>query len=133
MYADRDKWVADPDLFLCRSKACWRADYIVTSGRVDRRTPGPAPAAGMPAPIQRGADATNEAAGTSHFVVVDREGNIASMTTTVESLFGSGRAVGGFMLNNQLSDFSFGPVEGWRSRSRTPSQAASGRVPRWRR
>jgi gamma-glutamyltranspeptidase/glutathione hydrolase len=43
-------------------------------------------------------------------VVIDREGNIASMTTTVESLFGSGRAVGGFMLNNQLTDFSYRPV-----------------------
>ena len=58
-----------------------------------------------------GADATNEAAGTSHFVVVDREGNVASMTTTVESLFGSGRAVDGFFLNNQLTDFSFRPTE----------------------
>jgi gamma-glutamyltranspeptidase/glutathione hydrolase len=44
-------------------------------------------------------------------VVVDREGNVASMTTTVESLFGSGRAVDGFFLNNQLTDFSFRPVE----------------------
>jgi gamma-glutamyltranspeptidase/glutathione hydrolase len=51
-----------------------------------------------------------EASGTSHFVVRDREGNIVSMTTTVESLFGSGRAVGGFFLNNQLTDFSFRPV-----------------------
>ena len=58
----------------------------------------------------RGADATREAAGTSHFVIVDREGNIVSMTTTVESLFGSGRAVGGFMLNNQLTDFSYRPI-----------------------
>ena len=43
-------------------------------------------------------------------MVADREGNIVSMTTTVESLFGSGRAVGGFMLNNQLTDFSYQPV-----------------------
>jgi gamma-glutamyltranspeptidase/glutathione hydrolase len=42
--------------------------------------------------------------------VIDRDGNIVSMTTTVESLFGSGRAVDGFMLNNQLTDFSFRPA-----------------------
>jgi gamma-glutamyltranspeptidase/glutathione hydrolase len=72
--------------------------------------PGPAPEAGIPASIQRGTDASREAAGTSHFVVIDGEGNIVSMTTTVESLFGSGRAVGGFMLNNQLTDFSYRPV-----------------------
>jgi gamma-glutamyltranspeptidase / glutathione hydrolase len=43
--------------------------------------------------------------------VVDAAGNVASVTTTVESLFGSGRAVGGFMLNNQLTDFSFDPLD----------------------
>ena len=50
-------------------------------------------------------------AGTSHFVVVDADGNVVSMTTTVESVFGSGRTVGGFVLNNQLTDFSFVPTE----------------------
>ncbi len=58
-----------------------------------------------------GRDATVEAAGTSHFVVVDKEGDVVSMTTSVESLFGSGRAVGGFFLNNQLTDFSFRAVD----------------------
>ena len=72
---------------------------------------GPAPAPGIPAPIQRGPDASNEAGGTSQFVVVDDQGNVASMTTTVESLFGSGRAVSGFFLNNQLTDFSFSPLD----------------------
>ena len=56
---------------------------------------------------QAGRDATRDVAGTSHFVVVDGEGDVVSMTTSVESLFGSGRAVGGFFLNNQLTDFSF--------------------------
>jgi gamma-glutamyltranspeptidase/glutathione hydrolase len=65
-------------------------------------------------PLPRGRDATNESAGTSHFVVVDADGNVVSMTTTVESIFGSGRTVGGFVLNNQLTDFSFVPSEGGR-------------------
>jgi gamma-glutamyltranspeptidase/glutathione hydrolase len=63
-------------------------------------------------PLPRGHDATTEAAGTSHFVVVDADGDVVSMTTTVESIFGSGRTVGGFVLNNQLTDFSFVPTEG---------------------
>ena len=42
-----------------------------------------------------------------HFVVMDADGDVVSMTTTVESPFGSGRMVGGFFLNNQLTDFSF--------------------------
>jgi gamma-glutamyltranspeptidase/glutathione hydrolase len=44
-------------------------------------------------------------------VVVDRWGNVASMTTTVESIYGTGRMVGGFFLNNQLTDFSFSPTD----------------------
>ena len=55
-----------------------------------------------------------ESAGTSHFVMVDADGNVVSMTTTVESVFGSGRTVGGFVLNNQLTDFSFRPNDGGR-------------------
>jgi gamma-glutamyltranspeptidase / glutathione hydrolase len=86
-------------------------DYIVRRAALIGATAGPPPAAGSPAPIQRGTDATKEAAGTSHFVIVDAAGNVVSMTTTVESLFGSGRAVDGFMLNNQLSDFSFEPMK----------------------
>ena len=46
---------------------------------------------------------------TSHFVIVDDAGNIASMTTTVESAFGSRLMAAGFVLNNQLTDFSFVP------------------------
>ena len=54
-------------------------------------------------------DATLEPGGTSHLVVVDRNGNAVSMTTTIESFFGSGRVVGGMLLNNQLTDFSWSP------------------------
>ncbi len=109
MYADRDKWVADPEFVPVPVAGLLEAGYIARRAALIGAVAGPAPAAGNPGPIQRGPDATTEAAGTSHFVVVDRAGNIVSMTTTVESLFGSGRGVGGFMLNNQLTDFSFRP------------------------
>jgi gamma-glutamyltranspeptidase / glutathione hydrolase len=45
---------------------------------------------------------------------MDADGDVVSMTTTVESVFGSGRTVGGFVLNNQLTDFSFEPTEAGR-------------------
>ena len=109
MYADRDKWVADPEFVPVPVEGLLAPEYVALRSALIGPVAGPAPAAGQPGPIQRGADATIEAAGTSHFVVVDRAGNIVSMTTTVESLFGSGRAVDGFMLNNQLTDFSFRP------------------------
>jgi gamma-glutamyltranspeptidase/glutathione hydrolase len=44
-------------------------------------------------------------------VIVDKDGNAVSMTTTVESIFGDGRMVHGFFLNNQLTDFSFDPKD----------------------
>jgi gamma-glutamyltranspeptidase/glutathione hydrolase len=110
MYADRDQWVADPVFVDVPVAGLLDADYVGRRAALIGPVAGPAPAAGDPGPIQRGTDVTVEAAGTSHFVVWDRAGNVVSMTTTVESLFGSGRAVGGFMLNNQLTDFSFRPV-----------------------
>ena len=47
--------------------------------------------------------------GTSHFVAVDRWGDVASETSTIESSFGSGLMVNGYYLNNELTDFSFEP------------------------
>ena len=47
--------------------------------------------------------------GTSHVVIADAEGNVVSMTTTIEALFGSRIMVRGFLLNNQLTDFDFVP------------------------
>ena len=113
MYADRDRYVADPEFVKVPVDALLDPQYVASRAALigERAMPG-APAAGEPlASARRGADATHEAAGTSHFVVVDKAGNVASMTTSVESLFGSGRAVGGFFLNNQLTDFSFVAVE----------------------
>ena len=47
--------------------------------------------------------------GTSHFVAADRFGNVASLTSTIESAFGSGLMVNGYYLNNELTDFSLVP------------------------
>jgi gamma-glutamyltranspeptidase/glutathione hydrolase len=49
--------------------------------------------------------------GTSHFVAVDRWGEVASLTSTIESIFGSGMIVNGYYLNNELTDFSLVPVK----------------------
>lgn len=112
MYADRDQYVADPDYVAVPVAGLLDARYVADRARAlraDRASPAP-PGPGEPpgiAATSAGRDATPDVAGTSHFVVVDAEGNVVSMTTSVESLFGSGRVVGGFFLNNQLTDFSF--------------------------
>jgi len=113
MYADRDQYVADPAFVRIPVDGLLDPGYVAARATLIGTTAGPAPAAGVPPGLtaRLGRDSTNEAAGTSHFVVVDGDGNVVSMTTTVESIFGSGRAVDGFFLNNQLTDFSFRAVE----------------------
>jgi gamma-glutamyltranspeptidase/glutathione hydrolase len=114
MYADRDRYVADPAFVAVPVAGLLDPAYVAARAALIGERAGPPPAAGEPpatAAARYGTDATHEAAGTSHFVVVDANGDVVSMTTTVESLFGSGRAVGGFFLNNQLTDFSFRPVD----------------------
>src|SRR5690606_2978359 len=49
---------------------------------------------------------------TSHFVIVDADGNVASITSSIENGFGSRQVAAGFLLNNQLTDFSFLPGSG---------------------
>jgi gamma-glutamyltranspeptidase/glutathione hydrolase len=111
MYADRDRYVADPAFINVPVERLLDPTYLAERAKLIGAHAGPAPAPGMFAAVRRGADATREAAGTSHFVVMDGQGNVATMTTTVESVFGSGRAVAGFMLNNQLTDFSSLPSD----------------------
>jgi gamma-glutamyltranspeptidase/glutathione hydrolase len=86
--------------------------YVASRAGLIGPKAGPPPSAGVPAGAQlAGADATVDPTGTSHLIVRDAQGNVVSMTTTVESIFGTGRMVDGFFLNNQLTDFSFSPVD----------------------
>ncbi len=107
MYADRDRYVGDPAFVGVPVQGLLDPGYVAGRAALAPTLSGAAEAGDPPGGIFAGIDATNEAAGTSHFVVVDAQGNAVSMTTTVESIFGSGRMVGGFFLNNQLTDFSF--------------------------
>lgn len=130
MYADRDRYVADPAFVPVPVTGLLDPAYVAGRARLIGERAGEPPTAGEPpalAAARFGEDATDEAAGTSHFVVVDAEGNVASMTTSVESLFGSGRIVGGFFLNNQLTDFSFRAVEDGRP---VANAVAPGKRPR---
>ena len=110
MYADRDRYMGDPDFVDVPTEGLLAKDYLAQRAALIGATAGPPPQPGRPKGAGvRAPDNTKEPGGTSHFVVVDAAGNVVSMTTTVESIFGSGRMVGGFFLNNQLTDFSFAP------------------------
>ena len=110
MYADRDRYVGDPEFVRVPLQGLLDPAYLRARAGLIGEHAGPPPAPGR-LPGALGKDATVESEGTSHFVIMDAAGNVVSMTTTVESVFGSGRTVGGFVLNNQLTDFSFRPAD----------------------
>ncbi len=111
MYADRDRHVGDPAFVSVPVEGLLDPAYVARRAALIGERAGPASGHGNPpGAVAAAEDRTLEPAGTSHFVVVDRWGNAVSMTTTVESIFGTGRMVGGFFLNNQLTDFSFSPT-----------------------
>lgn len=123
MYADRDAWVGDPAFVKVPVSGLLNPAYVDQRRALIKDIAGAAPVAGTPpGSAKTGIDATREPGGTSHFVISDARGNVISMTTTVESYFGSGRMVDGFFLNNQMTDFSFLP-EG-------PNAVAPGKRPR---
>ncbi|UUR07372.1 gamma-glutamyltransferase family protein [Sphingomonas glaciei] len=112
MYADRDRYVADPAFVKVPVEGLLDPAYVASRAALIGPSAGPPPVAGTPpGAVASGTDRTLEPAGTSHFIVGDSAGNVVSMTTTVESIFGSGRMVDGFFLNNQMTDFSFSPTE----------------------
>jgi gamma-glutamyltranspeptidase/glutathione hydrolase len=110
MYADRDKYVGDPAFVHVPTTGLIDPAYARQRAALIGPVAGPPPTAGVPAGATVAAnDNTYEPTGTSHLIVRDADGNVVSMTTTVESIFGTGRMVDGFFLNNQLTDFSFSP------------------------
>jgi gamma-glutamyltranspeptidase/glutathione hydrolase len=112
MYADRDRYMGDPEFVKVPTAGLLDAGYLAERAKLIGPTAGPAPKPGHPkgAP-DFGPDHTLEPGGTTDFAIVDAQGNAVSMTTTVESIFGDGRMVEGFLLNNQLTDFSFEPKQ----------------------
>ncbi len=110
-YADRDRHVGDPAFVAVPLAQMLAPAYLDRRRALIGKTAMPEPVAGEFAGPMPGADSTQEPGGTSHFVIADHQGNVASMTTTIESFFGSGRAVAGFFLNNQLTDFAFSPLD----------------------
>lgn len=130
MYADRDHYVGDPRFVHVPVEGLLDPRYLDRRARlIGRRAARAAPPFGAPAGARVAArDRTAEPAGTSHFVVMDAAGDVVSMTTTIESLFGSGRMAAGFFLNNQMTDFSFSPRE--RDGTAAANAVAPGKRPR---
>jgi len=115
-FADRAKFLADPDFVSVPTGGLIDPAYIASRSALINETADMGTAtAGTPADVTDwvNPDPSPPAlTGTSHISIRDRKGNVVSMTTTVESAFGNNRMVRGFVLNNELTDFSFAPVSG---------------------
>ena len=126
-FADRDYYVADPD-FVQPPTQSWQSllqpGYLAQRARLINTTLGtqrmadPEPGKPGPLPVQYGRAATQIEAGTSHISVIDALGHGVAMTTTIEDAFGARQMVnrgnglvGGFLLNNELTDFNFAPTD----------------------
>lgn len=129
MYADRDAYFGDGDFVRVPVAGLLDPAYLDARAALIGPRAAASVTAGRPAgaPVAM-ADLTHEPAGTSHFIVRDRQGNVLSITTTVESIFGSGRMVDGFFLNNQMTDFAFNPLQA--NGEEAPNAVAPGKRPR---
>jgi gamma-glutamyltranspeptidase/glutathione hydrolase len=114
-FADRNLYVGDPD-FVTVPPTLLDATYLGSrralidpEAAMLKASPGTPPRIGSLAP---GIDDTVEQDGTTHLSIVDRDGNIVSMTSTIESGFGSRLWAAGFLLNSELTDFALSPVDG---------------------
>jgi|688.fasta_scaffold81543_1 gamma-glutamyltranspeptidase/glutathione hydrolase len=129
-FADRNRWVADDRYVDVPVSGLLDPAYLAARGRligIDRSM-GRAEAGTPPGAKTAYADDTvDKVTGTSHIAIVDSDGNAVSMTTTIENFFGSRLMVRGFLLNNQLTDFNFNPVEKGRP---VANSVAPGKRPR---
>lgn len=110
-FADRNQYIADSDFVSVPVQGLLANDYIAKrAALIDEKNDMGQASAGRPKnSVVQGNDNAIERPSTSHLVVVDKQGNAVSMTSSIENGFGSALMVQGFILNNQLTDFSLAP------------------------
>ena len=112
-YADRAQWIGDTAFVNVPVEGLSSDAYLKSrSALISATETIPHVTYGTPAGAPKLASVPDmEVAGTSSFAIADRFGNVAAMTSTVESVFGSGLMVDGYVLNNELTDFNFVPTD----------------------
>jgi gamma-glutamyltranspeptidase/glutathione hydrolase len=115
-FADRGLYMADGDYVTVPADGLLNPHYLTLRAQeispframATPAAPGNPP---FPGALRYAPDRSHEQPDTSHLSIVDADGNVVSLTTTIESAWGSNLMVRGFMLNNELTDFSFVPEE----------------------
>ncbi len=110
-YADRDVYIADPEFFKVPVKELLSEQYIkhrsslINLQKAVKKFKNGNPKKFKKNNLQKGINFNLPS--TTHVSIVDSYGNAVALTSSIEFAFGSGKTVGGFFLNNQLTDFSF--------------------------
>jgi gamma-glutamyltranspeptidase/glutathione hydrolase len=133
-YADRDHYVADADFVSVPTAELIDPTYIKARA-LEVFAPDAKSFPGDPGLVlgkdalrpMWGEDTTTPGAGTTHISIIDLEGNAVAMTATIEAAFGSSRMAGGFLLNNELTDFALTPTKSGKPVANAP---APGKRPR---
>ncbi|MGH6622405.1 MAG: gamma-glutamyltransferase family protein [Burkholderiaceae bacterium] len=111
-FADRGLYVADSDFIAVDVAGLIDPTYLAQRARlIGNRSMGKAAPGVLPGGVALGEDPSPHRSATSHISAVDSFGNVVSMTTSIEDQFGARQMVAGFLLNNELTDFSFVPTE----------------------
>jgi len=114
-FADRNRFIADADFVPVPTQGLISPDYLAKRGDLINVNQDMGKAiAGMPSSplssvLEQADDNAIERPSTSHLSIIDAQGNAVSMTSSIENGFGSALMVEGFILNNQLTDFSLSP------------------------
>jgi len=111
-YADRERYLADPDFVPVPVAGLLAPDYLARRAQliaIDRTMPSVAPGNPDGVKVALADGLAPDIQSTSHFVAIDRNGQAATLTSTIESAFGSGLVVNGYFLNNELTDLSVVP------------------------
>ena len=114
-YADRERYLADADFVPVPVAGLLAPAYLAERAQLiapDRSMAAVSPGTPAGAPLAQADTVTPDVPSTSHFVAIDRRGQVVSLTSTIESSFGSGLMVSGYFLNNELTDFSMEPERG---------------------
>ncbi|SKA08243.1 gamma-glutamyltranspeptidase [Oceanospirillum multiglobuliferum] len=111
-FADRGRYMADTD-FVPMPEGLLDAEYLaqrtklINVGKALESSPAGEPRWPKAEQVTQADDQSIELPSTTHMVIADQAGNIVSMTSTIENGFGSRVMSNGFLLNNELTDFSF--------------------------
>jgi gamma-glutamyltranspeptidase/glutathione hydrolase len=126
-FADRGAYIADPDFVAVPTQGLLGPKYLANRSRalsleaiVDRTKITPGRPAGSTIILRQLTNPDRGRPGTAHVSIIDDRGNALAMTTTVEGPFGSHLMAAGFILNNQLTDFTFEPMTDGRRTANAP-------------